>query len=104
MLLRVSENKNPALAPLSLDVAFAPCVASAKGWQPERLASLGVYPSDQAGSYSVPVASALERLRSRGVSNVKDVCVQVRLRLLHPGATADRVELALAAPQWQKEK
>jgi hypothetical protein len=103
IVLRVAEITNPALAPLSLDVAFAPCSDSARTWEPEHVASLGVYPPDQAGSYAVPVTAPLGRLRSRGVGDLKDVCLQVRLRLLHE-QPADALEIRLSAPEWRDEK
>jgi hypothetical protein len=104
LVLRVADVKNPALAPVSLDVALAPCSAAAKSWEPERLASLGVYPADQAASYSVAAAAALDRLRNRGVADLKDVCLQVGLRRLHERTPADALEITLAAPEWREEK
>jgi hypothetical protein len=104
LVLRVAEIKNPARAPISLDAALAPCPGSAKTWEPERLASLGVYPSDQAGSYSLPVTAPLGRLRARGVTDMKDTCLQVSIRLIKGREPVDSVEVTLAAAEWREEK
>jgi hypothetical protein len=104
IVLRVSAIRNPTLISLSLDVALAPCPDSDKSWQPERLSSLGVYPPDHAGSYSLPVTAALRRLRGRGITDSAPMCIQVRLRRLHPGEAADALEVSLATPEWQDPK
>jgi hypothetical protein len=104
LIVRVTEIQNPDLTPVSLDVAFAPCSGSAKIWEPERLASLGVYPADQLGDYSVPVTRALARLTSRGVTDLKDVCVQVRLRLPQDRKPSSSIEVTLIAPEWRDDK
>jgi len=103
IVLRVSEIKNPAKASFSLETGLAPCAGVTRTWEPERLTSLGVYPADQPASYAVPVSAAtLDRLRTRGVSDLKDVCLQVKLRLMRQAG--DAVEVVLAAPEWQQEK
>jgi len=104
IVLRVSAIRNPTLIPLSLDVALASCPDSDKSWQPERLSSLGVYPPDQPGSYSLAVTAALRRLRGRGITDSTRMCLQVRARRLHAGEAADALEVSLAAPEWQDPK
>jgi hypothetical protein len=100
----VKEIKNPALAPISLDVALAPCPDTAAKWEPEHLSSLGIYPANAAGDYAVSVTQALARLRGRGVTDLKGVCLQTRLRLPRAGEPAGPVEVTLGAPEWRDEK
>ena len=103
IVLRVSVLKNPAKAAFSLETALAPCTGATKTWEPEHLASLGVYPPDEAASYTVPVtAAALGRLRDRGVVDIKDACLQVRVRVVRE--PADGLEVTLGAPVWSDPK
>jgi hypothetical protein len=103
IVLRVNTLKNPARAPFSLETALAPCTGATKAWEPEHLASLGVYPPDEAASYTVPVTAAtLRRLRDRGVADIRDACLQVRVRVMRE--PADGLEVTLAAPEWRNEK
>jgi hypothetical protein len=103
IVLRVTALTNPSKAPFSLETALAPCTGATKTWEPERLASLGVYPPDVAASYVVPVtAVTLGRLRDRGVADVRDACLQVRVRVVRE--PADGLEVTVAAPEWRDEK
>jgi len=103
IVLRVSALKNPAKAPFSLETALAPCTGATKTWEPEHLASLGVYPPDEAASYTVPVTDAtLRRLHDRGVVDMKDACLQVRVRVVRE--PADGLEVTLAALEWRDSK
>jgi hypothetical protein len=103
IVLRVAEIKNPTQAPLSLDTALAPCPDSGKTWEPERLASLGIYPPDRAGTYTVPVTAGLGRLRSQGISDLKGVCLQVRMQLLQRRDPEGPLEVTLASPDWRDD-
>jgi hypothetical protein len=103
IVLRVREIANPSNAAFSLDTALAPCTSASKTWEPERLANLGVYPPDQPTSYTVPVSdTVLGRLRTYGVTDVKDACLQVTLRTLRAPAAA--VDVTIDPPEWRAEK
>lgn len=104
LVVRVSDIKNPASDAISLDVALAPCAESGRRFEPEHLASLGIYPASEAGDYAVPVTQAIARLRNRGVTDLKGVCMQARLRLPQGRKPAGPIEVTLAAPEWREEK
>jgi hypothetical protein len=103
IVLRVSALKNPSNAAFSLETALASCTGATKAWEPEHLASLGVYPPDQAATYTLPVTAAtLSRLRDRGVADIKDACLQVRVRVVRE--PADGLEVTLGALEWRDPK
>ena len=103
LVVRVSEIRNPSLLPITLDVSLAPC-GTTKSWDPEPLSSLGVFPVDQPGSYAVPVGGALDRLRSKGVNELKDVCLQVAARHTRGRELSGPLEITLAELEWRREK
>jgi hypothetical protein len=86
----MAEIKNPQLAPISLNLSLAPCPASVADWKPEPVASLGVFPPDQSGTYSVSVTAALAR-NFRRVENARSRTMWKSYWLLLHGRVKGRV-------------
>jgi hypothetical protein len=101
LVLRVESVTNPANAAILLATALAPCTAEAPPFAAEPVASLGLFPPDQPGSFTLDTTAAMTRLRARVAPGLDTVCVRVELRRSQPQARWEGVSVTVAPLEWR---
>ncbi len=102
--VKVVKVVNPKLVALSLDFALsAQPVGMGPSYPPTPVSTVGFYPADRAGSYSVSLAAALRTIRQRQPQATRFL-LHASLRPTTQTDDIADVHVTLAPPVWSKEK